>query len=528
MKISFFMLCACFLSLIGILVGFTSAYCYDSDDMNCDSSSNISCSIDVFGLEVITIDDVIRARIKNTGDGRQFITYTIYINSNDISTGNLWLNESETYIIENNYTFEAGRYEIRFEAYSDCGAKDEETIIHIVLEPFTCRNPIGYEGQRRCDIQKRQYLVCKNGEWIVISEDSGEYCYYCPHCGDRSCNCGESVETCYEDCKLCEIYRCYECQEMYLDQYRCRGNWLQRLYRYSNCETEWQDWEYCNYGCEKNSCKVPCGVSIISFDYNDKLRIGETGRFTITFKNTGYNEESINLKLFIDNSLKRSFVKNLFPGEKYTKTFEYALTKGIHKLKILASADCNETDSIEVNVLVFERESKIIVPPIQPKEGEKETYETYVRFHPIYLDIELGESKVLYVYIKTKFPQIFEFEIYGLEDGWVSYEKERWVENDEKIFIYITPKRSGSFRFLVSVKAKKENLVWNETINGYTSIPKQYKFGIPFCENRSCWKKIITIGIISTLIIILFLTVLTLSTRLKSEKVEKNKKFTPN
>jgi hypothetical protein len=538
---------------------------YGCSNGQCNPAPEIACSIDVFGLDVVEngADDIIRVKVKNTGDVDQFISYTLYVNDNDVAAGSFELNQSDTHVLENSYTFSPGSYNIRIEAASDCGATDKESMVHRVLEPYTCSNPNGYEGQRRCDLSGRRYLVCRNGNWESVAENSGDYCYYCSHCGDGLLNCGETAETCPEDYAYCgyvsgcpphgcqpkyldqyqcrgswvqRLYRysncetewedweyceygcsggeCIECQPKYLDQYRCKDSWVQRLYRYSSCDIEWQGWEYCEYGCSGGSCRVPCGVSITGYDYNDKVRVGESGFFTLTVKNTGQGEERIELELFIDGVKKRSFAKNLFAGEDYTETFEYALSKGSHRLTVFANADCGKVDSISVDTLVYEREFEIIVPPEQPETGAVE--ETDVVFKPLYLDIELGESEVLYADVKTKSPQMFRFDVRGLEDGWVSYTREKFVENREKVFIYITPKKPGNFKFFVSARAEDEKLEWNAVINAYAAVPKQYRFGIPFCDGSGvCGSKLILWGAVLILIVILFLIVITAVLRLK-------------
>jgi hypothetical protein len=45
------------------------------------------------------------------------------------------------------------------------------------------------------------------------------------------------------------------CTERYLDDYRCSGDWRQRLYQYSDCRTEWRNYDHDgNCGCTGSSC----------------------------------------------------------------------------------------------------------------------------------------------------------------------------------------------------------------------------------------------------------------------------------
>lgn len=44
------------------------------------------------------------------------------------------------------------------------------------------------------------------------------------------------------------------CTARYLDSYRCSGSWRQQLYRYSSCNTDWVNIEFCSYGCSDSKC----------------------------------------------------------------------------------------------------------------------------------------------------------------------------------------------------------------------------------------------------------------------------------
>jgi len=45
------------------------------------------------------------------------------------------------------------------------------------------------------------------------------------------------------------------CEAKYLDEYQCSGNQLMRMYQNQDCSTEWESFEFCEYGCENNGCK---------------------------------------------------------------------------------------------------------------------------------------------------------------------------------------------------------------------------------------------------------------------------------
>ena len=45
---------------------------------------------------------------------------------------------------------------------------------------------------------------------------------------------------------------CNKCDSYYTDQYQCSGDWIQRKYKTSDCNYEWQDYKYCDNGCYGN------------------------------------------------------------------------------------------------------------------------------------------------------------------------------------------------------------------------------------------------------------------------------------
>ncbi len=49
-----------------------------------------------------------------------------------------------------------------------------------------------------CDYSNRKYCI---DEKTWSEQDDDVYCENCESCGDNSCNCGETIDSCYEDCK---------------------------------------------------------------------------------------------------------------------------------------------------------------------------------------------------------------------------------------------------------------------------------------------------------------------------------------
>ncbi len=44
------------------------------------------------------------------------------------------------------------------------------------------------------------------------------------------------------------------CNPQYMENYRCNGNWLQRLKQNTDCSNSWEDWQYCKYSCSGTQC----------------------------------------------------------------------------------------------------------------------------------------------------------------------------------------------------------------------------------------------------------------------------------
>lgn len=73
-----------------------------------------------------------------------------------------------------------------------------------------------------CTTYYREYEVCKKG------------------CNQKTGRCNKDFEQ--------------KCDGGYLDEYRCSGNYLQRIYQYSNCVKVYRNYRFCNNGCSNNKC----------------------------------------------------------------------------------------------------------------------------------------------------------------------------------------------------------------------------------------------------------------------------------
>jgi len=180
------------------------------------------CGIDITGLDVS--GDIIYYSLRNAGSITETIDYSIKVNGAIIQSGSLSLASGSTRSEQKSYSFGYGSYVVTLQAESDCGVDDSQTITHTRFRPYSCKNPNGYEGEERCDYSEKQRLECRDGYWVRVSG----YYDYCENDDD--------------------------CTSRYLNDYRCDGDVVQRKYRYSDCETEWRDWEVCDYDCYQGKC----------------------------------------------------------------------------------------------------------------------------------------------------------------------------------------------------------------------------------------------------------------------------------
>ncbi len=492
--------------------------------------ANASECIDVYGLTVQ--GNIARANVRNNLDVNETIYYKLFVDGTIVSSSNTTIGPQEVKTLTLNYNFGEGEYYVVFKVIADCGS-DEDYLIHLVSQPYSCINPYGVEGQGRCDYDERRYLICQNGNWVSETSDGLNYCNYCSTCGDGVCNCGETAYTCIEDCECEEGYLnecryvdgwiqrkyvrwdcetewinwkyvgyccedCYDCDcfdydsccvdgcpscgitcsSEYLDVYRCNGNWLQRLYKNEDCTKTWHDWEYCEFGCSNKKCNPPCAVTIKDFDYTDKFFVEQEGMVTVVVENTGGKREIIEIELFVDGVKKGFYAKSVASGETLEKVFKYKTTEGRHRLTVIATSKCGRSDAKATYITVFSKQTgpgKEIQKPQKPPDEEEKT--TKVDIFPTNLDISLQGSKVIVLDIETKTPQKFIVNVTGLPYDWVSYMNEKYIENEDFMYIYVTPRDYGSYTFNVKVTAEKENLVFESDIRFFVAAPREIEKG---------------------------------------------------
>ena len=152
------------------------------------------------------------------------------------------------------------------------------------LTMLTC--PSGYYAEMKI------FSKCSNSPYVVsgwsVCEWSSwdvEGCRYynpiCYRCSSRPCgNCGQespAPPTCppgksYVVYQIkCDDSNCYQaapigrencktCTPGYLNEYKCKGDWIMRKYRNEDCTEDWRYWYNCadeGKTCENGKCVLP-------------------------------------------------------------------------------------------------------------------------------------------------------------------------------------------------------------------------------------------------------------------------------
>ncbi|MBL7206535.1 MAG: hypothetical protein ISS36_02970 [Candidatus Aenigmarchaeota archaeon] len=442
-------------------------------------ADHVGCEIDVYGLTVW--DSEISANIKNTGthDG-QIIDYTIYVDDVEVGSGNITLDSGEVKRVSMEYPFSRERYDVGIAVESSCGAWDSEVMIHYILEGYSCKNPLGREGETRCDSSTQSFLQCLGGRWESIAKGDGDYCYLCDACGDGVRNCGETPDNCPVDCRKspdCKIFKGF------LMNYRCEGNILQREFQDGCGSTNWVSIKECENGCEAGLClsgrdaddeddedDERCGIDIKRVDYDTYVTKGEDNRIVVTLENMVSEREDVDVYFYVDGKKEdiRSFSLDGKSGT--VLTFIYSLSaEGLHNLKISAIASrgmCSEGDFTTLNIksrkpVEFPTEILDVInftmpdpePEPKPKPWAKETA---VMIYPSEIDSNMYDGDVMRIEITSKIPQKFYIRMSGVPNGWIDYPTEVNVDETKTVYAYVKSREYGKYTIHVNVIAYKE------------------------------------------------------------------------
>ncbi len=403
----------------------------------------IECSLDVYDLKVEGGET--SARVKNTGEIVQNVSFEFLVDGSEISSGTFTLQPGESRIVENFYNFPAGESEVTFNAWSVC-ARDSETIWHTVLEGYSCSNPPGMEGQNYCDYIEREYLVCENGSWKSLGSES--YYINCPGaCGDGT----------------------LDCREGYRAEYSCSGDFLMQKYVDSDCRERFVTREICNYGCEAGVCLPEgksCGVEIRSLEFTDDLTDQEKGHVLVEVESN--RKGTLKFMFFLDGLGRGEERVNSSSGS-VSRTFYFTAQEGTHTGEVRVSHSCGAEDSVTFRYHVQAGERVI---RFDPPEAPEEVVETLVEIGPPTIDVPVFEGKALGIDIVSSRPQNFRVRVQNLPQGFATFEENVFVQGSGKAFIYLTPTSAGTHHFTVSVTAEQEGRTFSRDMRMF-AVPSK-------------------------------------------------------
>lgn len=471
------------------------------------------CTLDVFNLDVE--DGVITGQVDNIGAGELDVTYQLFVNDLLQSSGTFPLPEGDVETITNDLDFPIGDHQVRLEAAATCGAFDSETIVHVILEQFSCMNPNGIEGQNHCNCGTEEYQVCQGGSWLTINQGGQAYHAAC----DSACT-QPSDDACIEqpvfmcngdisqqffqhsDCSLqfvnqqfcengCSGGLCVQaCQEGFLPEFSCEDDFLLQEYRYFDdelniCQTVDLPVQYCTYGCEEDvgACEPPprlgprtpppvCDILVEGVDFVSTVEPGQATHAKVTVKNTG-SKDDITVSLFIGNVFKGSQEFVLDKNKQATRTFFFTAPSRNSVGQFKVEHDCGAEDFGFFDLIVSPRNDVVYYHPPTPAPPERA--DTFVTILPPTIDIPLYGGKSVTGVIESKIPQDFSIHVHGLPDGFADYPPRTFVQSSGEAIVYITPDELGTYPFTVTITALEEGKQFTRDISLFVVPPERFE-----------------------------------------------------
>jgi len=147
---------------------------------------------------------------------------------------------------------------------------------------------------------------------------------------------------------------------IWLDNYRCSGNWVQRQWRLGDRTAEWRNYEQCSYACSAGACLpeppacgfedecAVCGVEIADVDtYSYVDSEDETIHvFGVETENTGNWHETVSLYLHIDDTVIDFETFGIEAGGLHESIFYLnGMESGEYAIEAVAESGCGSMDS---------------------------------------------------------------------------------------------------------------------------------------------------------------------------------------
>jgi hypothetical protein len=240
--------------------------------------------------------------------------------------------------------------------------------------------------------------------------------------------------------------------------------------------------DYVNIRSGFGGSQEDCSVSITEFDYSQKITSTQSAWIKGVVKNYGSTGQTVDLKLYVDGSLKNTYSEYLSSYDTFDKTFYVStLVTGTHSITLEAYARCGNSAKRYGTITVGKTavstvDVAVVNPPEEPAPESK--IDTVIRIYPTPLEIELGQTDTIYVDMQTPFEQTFYITVTGVPSEWVSYQNSVLASDVHTAYINVEPQVLGNYVITVTVKAldkNKKEITVSKDINLYVAQLKTHK-----------------------------------------------------
>lgn len=158
------------------------------------------------------------------------------------------------------------------------------------------------------------------------------------------------------------------CDEGYLDNNRCYGDWIQKEYSNPDCTSSWRDYQNCTYGCENSTCKQNPPDPCLSADFeiqqcNYVNTTPSVGNIIFILHNKGSEElRNITVFVFYPNDVVRTYSSEIIPNDILSVCPE--LLPCSYKLSLNPRHDYQNETSYEWNVTAEDSSTGNCTSPI--------------------------------------------------------------------------------------------------------------------------------------------------------------------